>query len=106
MMMMMIINKKIHKMHEKCIFYKFSVFFKFQFFNSVMLKNTEKKFFFFLNKYISVFQVNFTEKNFQFQCFIFSVSVKNFSDDFCLLVIPLFFTKIGGKSKINLKIFE
>jgi len=37
MMMMMIINKNIHKMHEKCIFYKFSVF-KI----SVILKNTEK----------------------------------------------------------------
>jgi len=48
-------KQKIHKMHEKCIFYKFSVFFKFQFFNSVILKNTEKKKFFFLNKYISVF---------------------------------------------------
>ena len=48
-------KQKIHKMHEKCIFYKFSVFFKFQFFNSVILKNTEKKNFFFLNKYISVF---------------------------------------------------
>jgi len=87
----MIINKNIHKMHEKCIFYKFSVFFKFQFFNSVIFKNTEKKIFVFLNLYISVL-VNFTEKNFQFQSFTFSVSVKNFSDDFCLLVIPDFFT--------------
>jgi len=42
---------------------------------SVILKNTEK-----MKKKISVFQVNFTEENFQFQCYIFSVSVRNFSE--------------------------